>query len=182
VAAHRTYDALMLRPSSQRWLVLGAVLGFLVATAAAVFAALTAASASDDSGVRRSQQAAADLSERALAAGRQIAVDFAAYDYRHIAEDFKRVADESTGKFHQDYLTQSTGAHDLIVKARSVSTAEVASAGLVNSSERQATVVVALNRTIDNRSLQQPQNDSFGLEITLLFQQGHWLASEVNPL
>jgi Mce-associated membrane protein len=147
----------------------------VIAVAAAVLAALSArqmSAAEHDSSVR----------DGALAAGRQIAVDFAAYDYRHIAEDFKRVADQSTGKFHQEYLNQSTGAHDLIVKARSVSTAEVASAGLVSADEHRATVVVALNRTIDNRSLQQPQNDSFGLEITLLFQRGKWLASEVNPL
>ena len=160
---------------SRRHLPLLSAVALVIAVAAAVLAALTARQMSDaehDSSVRTG----------ALAAARQIAVDFAAYDYRHIAEDFKRVADSSTGEFHENYLTQSAGAHDLIVKARSVSTAEVASAGLVSASERRATVVVALNRTIDNRSLDQPQNDSFGLEITLLFQRGRWLASEVNPL
>lgn len=160
---------------SRRHLPLLSVAALLIAVVAAVLAALTARQMSDaehESSVRAG----------ALAAGRQIAVDFAAYDYRHIAEDFKRVADSSTGKFHAEYLTQSAGAHDLIVKARSVSTAEVASAGLVSADERRATVVVALNRTIDNRSLQQPQNDSFGLQITLLFQRGRWLASEVTPL
>jgi Mce-associated membrane protein len=147
----------------------------LIAVAGAVLAALTALQMSDakhESSVR----------DGALAAGRQIAVDFAAYDYRHIAEDFKRVADESTGKFHENYLSQSAQAHDLIVKAKSVSTAEVASAGLVSANEDRATVVVALNRTIDNVSTKQPTNDSFGLEIVLLVQRGRWLASEVNPV
>ena len=63
-----------------------------------------------------------------------------------------------------------------------MSTAEVASAGLVSAGDDRATIVVALNRTIDNRSLKQPQNDSFGLQIVLLFQRGRWLASEVTPL
>jgi Mce-associated membrane protein len=161
--------------SSRRLLPLLSAVALVIAVGAAVLAALTARQMSD-------AEHDASVRDGALAAGRQIAVDFAAYDYRHIAEDFKRVADESTGKFHEQYLSQSAQAHELIVKAKSVSTAEVASAGLVSADDKRATVVVALNRTIDNVSLEQPQNDSFGLEILLLFQRGRWLASEVNPL
>jgi Mce-associated membrane protein len=152
-----------------------AVVALVVAVGAAVLAALTAQQISDadhDASVR----------DEALAAGRQIAVDFAAYDYRHLAQDFKTVADESTAPFKEQYLTQSTGVHDLIVKAKSVSTAEVASAGLVSATEDKATVVIALNRTVDNSSLDTPQSDSFGLQIVLLHKGGRWLASEVTPL
>jgi Mce-associated membrane protein len=152
-----------------------AVVALVVAVGAAVLAALTARQISDadhDASVR----------DEALAAGRQIAVDFAAYDYRHLAQDFKTVADESTAPFKEQYLTQSTGVHDLIVKAKSVSTAEVASAGLVSATEDKATVVIALNRTVDNSSLDTPQSDSFGLQIVLLHKGGRWLASEVTPL
>ena len=165
----------MIARSSRGNVPLLSAVALLIAVAAAVLAALTAramSAAEHDSSVR----------DGALAAGRQIAVDFAAYDYRRLAEDFKRVADESTGEFHKNYLSQSAQAQELIVKAKSVSTAEVASAGLVSADEKRATVVVALNRTIDNVSLKQPANDSFGLEIVLLFQRGKWLASEVNPL
>jgi Mce-associated membrane protein len=147
----------------------------VIAVAAAVLAALSArqmSAAEHDSSVR----------DGALAAGRQIAVDFAAYDYRHLAEDFKRVADESTGEFKKQYLTQSTGVHDLIVKAKSVSTAEVASAGVVSVDDNRATIVIALNRTVDNESLKQPQSDSFGLQIVLLHRGDRWLATEVTPL
>jgi Mce-associated membrane protein len=152
-----------------------AVIAVLVAVGAALLTALTARQLSGD-------QSRIDTREEALAAGRQIAVDFAAYDYRHIAEDFKRVADESTGEFHKQYLTQSTGVHDLIVKAKSVSTAEVAGAGVVSSDPDKATVVVALNRTVSNTSLDQPQQDSFGLQIVLVLKGERWLASEVTPL
>jgi Mce-associated membrane protein len=131
--------------------------------------------------VSRSEGASA-VSVEALAAGRQIAVDFAAYDYRHIAEDFKRVADESVGEFHKQYLTGSTGVHEDIVKLKAVSTAEVASAAVVNATPTRATVVVAVNRTVDNTRLEQPQKEYFGVEISLVHQRGRWLASDLKPL
>ena len=88
--------------SPRRRPLLVACLVLAVGMVAAVLAALS---------VRHVSRSEADssVSNEALAAGRQIAVDFAAYDYRHIAEDFKRVADESVGSFHQKYLSSSTG-------------------------------------------------------------------------
>lgn len=152
-----------------------AVVAIMVAVGAALLAALTARQLS-------SHQSQLDVRQAALTAGRQIAVDFAAYDYRHIAEDFKRVADESTGEFHKQYVTQSAGVHDLIVKAKSISTAEVASAGVLSANDTRATIVIALNRTVSNTSLDQPQSDSFGLQIVLLHKGDRWLASAVTPL
>jgi hypothetical protein len=52
----------------------------------------------------------------------------------------------------------------------------------VSATEDKATVVIALNRTVDNSSLDTPQSDSFGLQIVLLHKGGRWLASEVTPL
>lgn len=165
----------MPRDSRRRGPLFVALLAMAVAVAAAGLAALTVRT------VSRSQ-ASASASAEALAAGRQIAVDFAAYDYRHIAEDFKRVADESVGKFHQQYLTSSTGLRDLIVKAKAVSKAEVASAGVVDAGDSHATIVVALNRTLTNTDTPQPQDGALGVEITLVRQNGRWLASDVKPL
>ncbi|MDQ1696054.1 MAG: Mce-associated rane protein [Frankiaceae bacterium] len=122
------------------------------------------------------------IREQALGAARQIAVDFAAYDYHHLARDFQRVADESTGAFRKDYLTQSAGVQDLIQKAKSVSIAQVAGAGVVEADAARATVVLAVNRTVKNTSVPNGQTDSFGLQITLLHLHGQWLASDVKPL
>ena len=123
----------------------------VVGTAAAALAAVAATQASDRADT-------ASLRSQALAAGRQIAVDFAAYDYRHLHEDFNRVARESTGAFKSQYATQSAGVQDLIVKAKAVSVAEIASAGVVDAGPRSATVVIALNRTISNTSVPKGQH------------------------
>jgi Mce-associated membrane protein len=117
-----------------------------------------------------------------LASARQIAVDFAVYDYRHIDADFTRVANESTGKFKSQFVTQSAGVRELIIKAKAVSNAEIAAEGLVEAATNHASVVVALDRTVTNTSAPKGQRDSFGLEIDLVRVDGKWLASGVKPL
>jgi Mce-associated membrane protein len=175
VVVARAYDALMQEDTADAWRRAVAVGAFVVAVAVAVLAALGAGQVSG------SRKAAAER-ESALGAARQLAVDFAAYDYHQLNADFQRVASESTGTFRQQFLTQSAGVKDLIVKAKSMSTAEVVSAGVVEGSGARATVVLALNRTVTNTSVPKGQSDSFGLQIVMLHVHGQWLASEVKPL
>jgi Mce-associated membrane protein len=118
----------------------------------------------------------------ALAAARQIAVDLTAYDYRHVAADFKRVEDESIGTFHAQFLTQSTGVAPLIVKAKAVSNAEVAGAGLTSVAGDRATAVLALNRTVKNTGNSAGRTDSFAMRMQLQLVRGRWLASAVTFL
>lgn len=126
--------------------------------------------------------ALADARSGALAAARQIAVDFAAYDYRRLDQDFARVAGESTGSFRDQYLKSAAGVKDLIIQVQAVSTAQVAGEGLVDGSTTHATVVLALNRTVINTKVPKGQSDSFGLELDLVNLHGRWLASQVKPL
>jgi len=119
---------------------------------------------------------------QALAAGRQMAVDFLAYDYRHIDADFTRVVNESVGALSKDFATQSASVRDLIVKAKAVSTASVASAAVVSASATGARVLVSLNRTIVNTSAPKGQSNAIDLQIDLVRQHGRWLASAVKPL
>jgi len=147
----------------------------VVAVAAATLAALGVAKLSkhDDQDVLR---------DSVLTAARRISLDFAAYDYRNIDKDFARVAAESTGKFRSDYVTQSAGVRELIIKAKAVSTAEITSEGLVDASPHHATVVIAVDRIVRNTSAPNGQRDSFGLEIDLVRSKGAWLATGVKPL
>lgn len=163
------------RPVSRLARALG-VGAALVAIAAAVLAGLA---------TRQASRAVHTDTVRAeaLAAGRQIAVDFSSYDYRHLPEDFKRVADEATGNFKKNFVTQSAGAADLIRKVKGVaSEAEVVAAGVSNVGPSAATVVLAVNRVI--RTIDKPNgvSNSFGLQITLVHSAGRWLARDVKVL
>jgi Mce-associated membrane protein len=175
VAAARTYDALTMNSEHARSSALIATGALVLCTAAAAMAGVAAKqlSGGDNRAAYRDQ---------ALASARQIAVDFAAYDYRHLQADFKRVVSESTGPFKAQYASQSAGVQDLIIKAKAVSTAEIASAGVVDAGPRSASVVVALNRTVSNTSVPSGQKDSFGIQIDMRRIGGRWLADKVTPL
>ena len=155
--------------------VVVASLAAVVALAGALFAAFNTRQVSANA-------ARDDEQKQVLGVAQQIALDFAAYDYRHLAADFKRVADESTGTFHTQYLSGSTELATLIVKAKAVSTAEVVGAGISHLGPRGATVVLALNRKITNTSAPSGQTESFGIKMTLQRTGDSWLASQVTPL
>jgi len=150
----------------------------VVAVGGGALAAVQAHQLSD----RAAIAATVDRQNQALAAGRQIAVDFVAYDYRHIDADFTRVVSESVGKLAKDFATQSASVRGLIVQAKAVSTATVASAALVSVSANGARLLVSLNRTVVNTSRPQGQSDAVDLQIDLVRQHGRWLASGVQPL
>jgi Mce-associated membrane protein len=125
---------------------------------------------------------ATDDRAAALAAARQIAVDFAAYDYRRLAEDFKHVADETVGKLHQQYLTGSTGLQDQIEKVQAVATAEVTASAVTSVSASQATVLLSLDRLVKTKQQPNGQSESVGLQMVLVHRGGQWLASELAPM
>jgi Mce-associated membrane protein len=157
------------------WTIVAAVAALVVALAAGALAAVGATKLSHGDALDEART-------QALSAARKVAVDFSAYNYQQLDQDFARVAAESTGAFRDDYLKQSAGVKDLIVQVKAVSTAEVAGAAVVESSARSATVVLALNRLVTNTKVPKGQRDSFGLELTLVKKGSHWLASQVKPL
>jgi len=131
---------------------------------------------------RAAVAAKVDQQNGALAAGRQIAVDFLAYDYRHIDADFTRVVNESVGQLAKDFATQSASVRDLIVKAKAVSTATIAKAAIVSMTSTTARILVSLDRTVVNTSAPNGQSNAVDLELDLVRQHGRWLASAVKPL
>jgi Mce-associated membrane protein len=154
------------------------VIAAVLALSGGVLAGVQAHQLSDRSAI------AAKVSRQndALAAGRQIAVDFVAYDYRHIDADFTRVVGESVGALSKDFATQAASVRDLIVKAQAISTATVASAALVSATATSARVLISLNRTIVNTSAPKGQSNAVDLQLDLVKQHGRWLASAVKPL
>src|SRR3954467_2888980 len=158
-----------------RALTAAAAGALVVASAGAALAAVGARQASDQHELSKARG-------KALAAGRQIAIDIASYDYRTIDRDFTRVSNEATGKFLSDFSTQSAGVRDAIVAVKATSTAQVASAGTVNVSLNSAQAIAALHRTVTNTQAPKGSNSAFGVQLFLVKQGGHWLASQVNPL
>jgi Mce-associated membrane protein len=121
-----------------------------------------------------------------MRAASRFATDFSTYDYRHIDADFARVAADATGSFKRDFLVQSAGARDLLVKAKAVSNTEVVRVATVCVESREcpqaAEILVALNRTVFNTQVPNGRTDAMGLDVTLVRHGTGWLASGVKPL
>jgi hypothetical protein len=122
------------------------------------------------------------LNDSAMRAASRFATDFSTYDYRHIDADFARVAADATGSFKRDFLVQSAGARDLLVKAKAVSNTEVVRVATVTVNGSSAEILVALNRTVFNTQVPNGRTDAMGLDVTLVRRGTGWLASGVKPL
>lgn len=152
-----------------------------VASCALVVSAAGAALAAVGARQLSHREHRSSVNEQALAAGRQIAVDMAAYDYRHLEQDYKRVEREATGQFLKEFRSTAEGLQDLILKARAVATAEVESAAVLEATDVVATVLVAVKRTVENaRTPAGGQTSYFGVRMTLRHVDGRWLASQVK--
>jgi Mce-associated membrane protein len=128
------------------------------------------------------EREAQDRDAAALAAGREAAVAFTSYDYRHIDDDLDRVASRSTGDFRQQFTKALGALSAAIKKAHGVSRGEVSQAGLVRSSAESAVVMAAVDASITNRSTQGGSTRRYRLQITLALVDGDWLISDISPV
>lgn len=116
----------------------------------------------------------------AVAAASRYAVQFATYDYRHLAADFAKTEANSVAPFRQQYQQRVAGrlAH-VLRNAKSRSTAKVVSAGLVSLTSSTAVVDVFLNQTIVNKHTARPRLDPQRIVMTLRRVGSQWKISRV---
>jgi Mce-associated membrane protein len=131
---------------------------------------------------RRSSSSGTTDRTTLLAVGGQLAVDFTSFDYRHLDADFAATAKRATPAFASTYLKQSKSVASVITKAKAVSTSQVVATGLKSSSATNAVVLVAVNDLTKNTQSPKGTTQYFRMQITLVNQNGKWLASQVEPL
>ncbi|HWI42936.1 MAG TPA: hypothetical protein VNS81_04915 [Nocardioides sp.] len=166
-------DAADRRP---RWLRIALPILLVVVLVGALAAAAWTASA-----VRRERDA--DARDRAaLAAGREAAVAFTSYDYRHIDHDLDRVSAMSTGKFRKEFTKALGALTEAIGKAHGVSQGEVTHAGVLRSHDDSAVVIAAVDATITNKESPTPSLRRYRLQITVTRSGGDWLISDIKPV
>lgn len=112
---------------------------------------------------RATEQAQAD----ALAAGRQLAVNFATIDHRTVDEDTGRVRAGATGEFLTSYTRQLEDLKKVIVDNKSVSKVERAEAGLVTGDRDSATVIVGIIAPTSNTVVPQGEKKTYRTKLGL---------------
>lgn len=116
----------------------------------------------------------------ALAAARQIAVNFSTLDYRTFDRDTARVTAEATGAFRSDFAAQAAQIKQVVVANKSVSSGQVAQAALVSATSSTARVLLALDATVTNTSATQPTARHYRVQLDLAKVKGRWLASQLQ--
>jgi Mce-associated membrane protein len=107
-------------------------------------------------------------------------VQFATYDYRHLAADFAVTEANAVAPFRQQYESRVAGRLAKVLrKAKSRSTAKVISAGLVSLTSSAAVVDVFLDQSIVNKHTRQPRLDPQRIVMTLVRVGGQWKISRV---
>lgn len=103
----------------------------------------------------------------ALAAGRQLAVNFATIDYRKVTEDTDRVKAGATGEFLASYTSQLDDLRKVIVDNKSVSKVERSEAALVSGDRDSATVIVGLIAPTSNSVVPQGEKKTYRTKLGL---------------
>ena len=129
-------------------------------------------------------RADSDLTTRhraAAAAAEELALAFLSVDHRDMDTLVDRVLARSTGEFASEYA----GERDRLVRearrARAVSVAEVVAVGVDELDQDSATVLVAADTVVRNRSTgERAEARYYRLRLDLVLEDGRWLTQDVE--
>ncbi|QIM20050.1 hypothetical protein G7075_01015 [Phycicoccus sp. HDW14] len=110
----------------------------------------------------------------ALAAGRQLAVNFATLDYRKVDEDTDRVKQGATGEFLDSYTTSLTDLRKVVTDNRSTSRVERAEAALVSGDRDSAQVIVGVVAPTSNSNAPDGETKTYRIKLGLREVGGTW--------
>lgn len=125
-------------------------------------------------------QRAADDRAAALAAGRQIAVNFVTVSAASFDADTKRVLDEATGSFRKEYAATLAQLEPVVTANRTDSRVERAEAALVSADADSAKVIVGIVAPTTNSASPTPEKKTYRLRLDLVKVGDAWKVSTLD--
>jgi Mce-associated membrane protein len=116
----------------------------------------------------------------ALAAGRQLAVNFVTMDASTYDADSARVLDGATGQFKTEYAATIDELRPVVTANKTVSTVERAEASLVSATGETATVIVGVVAPTTNSASSTPQKKTYRLRLDLAKVGDTWKVSTLE--
>ena len=116
----------------------------------------------------------ASANRDALAAGKQIAVNFATLDYRTVDADTARVKAGATGEFLATYTKSLGDLRSVVVDNKSTSTVERAEAALVSGDRDSAQVIVGVVAPTTNTNVPEGEKKTYRMKLGLREVGGTW--------
>ncbi|HZX02699.1 hypothetical protein [Kribbella sp.] len=131
--------------------------------------------------VALSKQRAADAERTgAMKAARQLALDFTTYDYQTWDTDSKRVIDESTGQFKQEFQAGIDAVKTDVVSNKATSKGDVKEAGVVSSDKDSAQVLVIVNAVVTNTASTTGTERRYRIKLDMVREKDRWLTADLQ--
>jgi Mce-associated membrane protein len=163
------------KPSREvrRWRILVSVLALLLVGAVA------AATVYGQRWYQRSQVEAAH--EQALAAARQVTVDFVSISASSVDRDLQRIAAGATGEFKDEFTRGMSQVRAAVVENNVDSHGTVLRAGLVSGDRDSAVVLVAVDATVKNVRAPEGRLSHYRIQVDVTkVHSGQWLVSRLQ--
>lgn len=156
--------------------VAAAVVGLVVIALVAAVVVLTVQLVDERRDQRRDEEAA----DSARDAATGYAIDLMSYDYRTIDADLEGALSHTTGGFRETLETRGKENYDRFAELESVSQAEVTEAAVQEADEEDATVLLFVDQTINNKETKGPETDHARVVMTLVRDDDEWLVSDLR--
>jgi Mce-associated membrane protein len=109
----------------------------------------------------------ADQGTAALAAGKQLAINFVTMDYRTFDSYSALVLSGASGSFHSDYAAKLADLKEVVVANKTRSSVKQVEAGLVSSDPFSAVVIVGLVAPTSNTATPSAVDKTYRLRLEL---------------
>ncbi|GAA6524281.1 hypothetical protein [Intrasporangium sp. DVR] len=116
----------------------------------------------------------------ALAAGRQLAVNFVTLDASTFAADTGRVVAGATGEFKEQYEGALDELKPVVEGNKTVSTVERAEAAYVSGDSDSAVVLVGLVAPTTNTATEEPEKKTYRIRLDLEKAGDSWKVSSLD--
>lgn len=125
------------------------------------------------------RQAGEDRAE-ALAAGKQLAVNFVTMNHATFDADSARVLAGATGDFRKEYAESVAKLKPVVVENKTVSKVARAEASLVSVDADSAKVIVGVVAPTTNAAATKPENKTYRLRLDLTRVGAEWKVSSLD--
>jgi Mce-associated membrane protein len=116
----------------------------------------------------------------ALSAGRQAAVNLTTFDFATAEADVQRLKDSTTAKFEGGFASDRDAFVKSLRDTKIKMTSNVTEAGLLTYAGNAAHVMVAIKSQVSNAQVPQPVARDYRMDVSMIYQNGLWLADGVE--
>ncbi|MDX6250191.1 MAG: Mce-associated rane protein [Kribbellaceae bacterium] len=114
----------------------------------------------------------------AMQAARQLALDFTTYDYGTWDADAKRVLDDSTGQFKEEFASGSNSVKTEVVTNKATSKGDVKEAAVVSNDKDSAQVLVIVNAVVTNTAAKDGVERRYRIKLDMVRESNRWLTAD----